>query len=108
MSNVTEIGSAQFAEFTSQPGVVLVDFHATWCGPCKTLAPTLDQLGEEYAGRLPIAKVNIEQAPDVAARYAVRSVPTLLLFRDGEPLGQAVGVRSKPELKGWIDGVMAA
>ena len=107
MSNTRELASNEFADFTGSADVVMVDFHATWCGPCKTLAPTLDQLGAEYAGRVPIGKVNIEQAQDVAAKYGVRSVPTLMLFRDGNPVGQAVGVRSKPELQGWIEEALA-
>ena len=107
MTNTRELGSAEFGDFTRSADLVLVDFHASWCGPCKTLAPTLDQLGAEYAGRVPVGKVNIEQAQDVAVKYGVRSVPTLMLFRDGEPVGQAVGVRSKLELQGWIEGALA-
>ena len=107
MSTTTVNTSAEFADFTRTGDLVLVDFHASWCGPCKTLAPTVEQLGADFEGRVPVAKLDIEQVPEVAARYAIRSVPTLMLFREGKAVGSVIGVRSRPELKGWISGALA-
>ena len=82
---------------------VLVDFWAEWCGPCKTIAPILDVVADEYAGKLTIAKVNIDDNPDIPARYGVRGVPTLMLFRNGNVESTQVGVLSKSQLKQFID-----
>ena len=82
---------------------VLVDFWAEWCGPCKTIAPILDVVAGEYAGKLTIAKVNIDDNPDIPARYGVRGVPTLMLFRNGNVESTQVGVLSKSQLKQFID-----
>ena len=82
---------------------VLVDFWAEWCGPCKTIAPILDVVADEYAGKLTIAKVNIDDNPDIPARYGVRGVPTLMLFRSGNVESTQVGVLSKSQLKQFID-----
>lgn len=108
MNHTPELTAESFGPFTDTADLVLVDFHASWCGPCKALAPTLDQLGEHYGGQLPIAKLDIDQAPQVAAAHGIRSVPTLMLFRDGKPVASALGVRPKAELQRWIEQVRAA
>ena len=77
---------------------VLVDFFATWCGPCKMIAPTLDEVATEVAGRARVVKVDIDASPDVASRYGVMSVPTLIVFQGGQPVRQAVGVQPKQNL----------
>ena len=86
------------------PGPVLVDFWAEWCGPCKAVAPVLDELARDYAGKLTVAKVNIDDNPVTPNEYAVRGIPTMLLFRDGKLLDQKVGAMPKSALKDWIAG----
>lgn len=77
---------------------VLVDFFATWCGPCKMIAPTIDEVAAEVEGRVRVVKVDIDASPDVAGRYGVMSVPTLMVFKNGQPVRQAVGVQPKQNL----------
>ena len=86
---------------------VLVDFWAEWCGPCKMIAPVLDELAEEYGGRVRIGKVNIDEQQALAAEYGVRAIPTLLLVHNGQVADQVVGARSKSDLKVSIDRVAA-
>jgi thioredoxin 1 len=78
---------------------VLVDFWAPWCGPCHVIAPTIEELAEEYAGRVDFARLNVDENPKMASRYNIMGIPTLLLFKDGKPLQQVVGVRPKQELE---------
>jgi len=86
---------------------VLVDFWAEWCGPCKMVAPILDELAEEYNGRVKIAKVNIDEQQELATQYGIRAVPTLLLFSRGQVAEQIVGMRGKRELKASFDRLAA-
>ena len=95
------------AEVLDSPTPVLVDFWAEWCGPCKAIAPILDELAEEYGGRVKIGKVNIDNDQMLAAQYDVRAVPTLLLFHQGQVADQIVGMRSKRDLKASFDRVAA-
>ncbi|HUZ65582.1 MAG TPA: thioredoxin [Acetobacteraceae bacterium] len=91
------------ADVLEAPGPVLVDFWAEWCGPCKVIGPALEELGAEYAGKLTIAKVNIDENPMTPNNYAVRGIPTLILFKDGKPAATQVGAAPKSQLKAWID-----
>ncbi|MGD0745058.1 MAG: thioredoxin [Verrucomicrobiota bacterium] len=86
---------------------VLVDFWAEWCGPCKMIAPLLDELADEYDGKVKIGKVNIDEQQNLAAEYGVRAIPTLLVFHHGEVADQLVGARSKRDLKASLDRVAA-
>ena len=86
---------------------VLVDFWAEWCGPCKMIAPILDELAEEYSGKIKIGKVNIDDHQRLAAEYGVRAIPTLLLFKQGQVAEQIVGARGKRDLKASLDRVVA-
>ena len=86
---------------------VLVDFWAEWCGPCKMIAPILDELADEYDGRIKIGKVNIDDQQGVAAEYGIRAIPTLLLFNKGQVADQIVGLRSKRDLKASFERVAA-
>ena len=86
---------------------VLVDFWAEWCGPCKMIAPVLDELASEFEGRAKIGKVNIDEHQNLATEYGVRAIPTLLIFKDGQVAEQIVGMRSKRDLKTGLDKVVA-
>ncbi|MCY4366884.1 MAG: thioredoxin [Chloroflexi bacterium] len=87
---------------------VLVDFWAEWCGPCKMIAPAVHDLALEYEGRLNVAKVDVDNNPNIAMKYGIRSIPALIFFKDGEPVDQVVGALPKGALKRKIDSVLGS
>lgn len=105
-SNIITLTKDNFeTEVLKSPTPVLVDFWAEWCGPCKMIAPILDELADEYTGRVNIGKVNIDDHQNLATEYGVRAIPTLLLFHNGQVTEQIVGLRSKRDLKASFDKV---
>jgi len=94
------------AEVLKASGPVLVDFWATWCGPCKMIAPVLDELAGEYAGKLKIAKLDVDANPGTAPKYNIKGIPTLIIFKNGEVAGKKVGAMSKSQLAAFIDSTI--
>ncbi len=86
---------------------VLVDFWAEWCGPCRMIGPALEEISDELAGKVNIVKVNIDENPDAPAKYGVRGIPTMILFKNGNPAATKVGAAPKSALKGWLEGELA-
>ena len=82
--------------------IVLVDYWATWCGPCRMMAPVIDEIAAEYDGRITVGKIDVDQEPDIAQRYGIMSIPTLILYKDGMPSATSVGVRPKAYLEELI------
>lgn len=88
---------------------VLVDFFAEWCGPCKAMAPALDQVASEMKGKLKVVKVDVDQNPGITAKYGIRAMPTLLVFKGGQVVGQNVGALvQKKKLEDWVNGTLVA
>ena len=87
---------------------VLVDFWAEWCGPCKMIAPSVHEMAEEFDGKLMVGKVDVDNAPDIAMKYGIRSIPALIFFKGGQPVDQIVGAVPKAVLKSKIEAVLEA
>jgi thioredoxin 1 len=89
-------------------GLVMVDFWAVWCGPCRMIAPTVEELSKEYAGRVKVGKLNTDENPDIASKYKIMGIPTIMFFKDGQKVDQIVGAVPKPQLKAKIDALLGS
>lgn len=107
MTKPVAIDDSNFDKVVLQAKIpTLVDFWATWCGPCRMVAPVVDELSEEYDGRINFAKVDVDQNSQVASRYGVMSIPTLIIFKDGKPVSNLVGFRPKADLKKSLEAAL--
>jgi thioredoxin 1 len=101
--NIAHLTNANFQDtITKSPTPVLVDFWAPWCGPCKAIAPILDDLAKDLAGKLAIAKVNVDEAGEIAAQFGIRAIPTMILFKGGQPVETFVGLIDKAALRAKV------
>jgi thioredoxin len=106
---VRALTSAEFErEVLQAEGLVLVDFWAAWCPPCRRLAPTVEALAADYQGRICVAKVDVDGSPELAERYGIQSIPTLILFRDGRPVDKRLGALPKDDLQQFVDAQLVA
>jgi len=106
MGKYVELTSENFDEVVKN-GVTLVDFWAPWCGPCRMIAPVIEELAEEYDGKATIAKVNTDEQQDIAVKFGIRSIPTILFFKDGEVVDQMVGAASKDVFAEKLDALLS-
>jgi len=107
MSKPIAVDDGSFEQFVLQAKTpVLVDFWAAWCGPCQMVAPVVNELAEEYDGKINFGKVDVDRNPKIASQYGIMSIPTLILFKDGKPISNIVGFRPKAELKRSLDAAL--
>jgi thioredoxin 2 len=103
-----EATAANFDAELRAPVPVLVDFWAPWCGPCKWVSPAVSEQARNRAGKLKVVRLDIDTAPEIAGRFSVQSIPTLMLARDGKEVDRLIGAAPKPQLESWLEGHLAA
>ncbi|MBM2826782.1 MAG: trxA [Dehalococcoidia bacterium] len=107
MAKPVEVNESSFDELVLKAeSPVLVDFWAPWCGPCRRVAPIVEELAEEYDGKVDFIKLNTDESPSIAVKYNVMSIPTLMVFKGGKPVGQIIGFKPKGELKKHLDAAI--
>ena len=105
--SVVSLTSASWdSEVLQSKGVVVVDFWAAWCGPCRMVAPTIEELAKEYAGKIKVGKLNTDENSDIASKYKIMSIPTIMFFKDGQKVDQIVGAVPKQQIKSKIDSLL--
>ena len=104
MATIKVTDASFAADVLSSDKPVVVDFWADWCGPCKMIGPALEEIAEDLADKVTIAKVDIMENTDIASQFGVQSIPLLIMFKDGKPFAQKLGAAPKSQLKGWIEG----
>ena len=100
---VRELNAQTFSEAVGGATPTLVDFWAVWCAPCRMMAPVVEKIAEEYAGKLNAGKLNVDGVPDLAKKYNISSIPTMMIFKNGEAVASKIGACSPAELKAWVD-----
>ena len=104
---VSEATSATWdKEVVGHKGIVMIDFWAVWCGPCRMIAPTVEELAKEYAGKIKVMKLNTDENPDVASKYKIMGIPTIIFIKNGQEADRLVGAVPKPQLKAKIDALI--
>jgi thioredoxin 1 len=106
MSTKTVTDDSFQADVLGSDKPVLVDFWAEWCGPCRMIAPALEEIAGELGERVTVVKLNIDDNPDAPARYGVRGIPTMILFKNGQPAATKVGAAPKTQIQGWLEGAL--
>ncbi len=106
MATISVTDSSFQADVLDASKPVLVDFWAEWCGPCKMIAPALEELSNELGDKVSIVKLNIDENPDAPSKYGVRGIPTMILFKDGAPAATKVGAEPKSRIQAWLEGVL--
>jgi thioredoxin 1 len=106
---ITEATTATWEkEVLNTSGLIMIDFWAVWCGPCRIIAPTVEELAKEYSGKVKVMKLNTDENPDIASRYKIMGIPTLMFFKDGQKVDQIVGAVPKPQLKAKIESLLSS
>ena len=106
MAEILHAAESSFESILKENKIVLVDFWATWCGPCRMLGPVVEELAGEYAGKVKVCKLNVDEAPDTSSKYRITSIPTIIFFKDGEVAGQTVGLQSKSALQEKLNALL--